>query len=277
LVPPFDPELGRYVHRVLEEFGKRSGFLQLADWGVASATLQAAREAVLADQASSSDLLSELATAPYLNDLDDPERNLLAAMLIKEADLVQHFQKEQRFEQPFGFDSAESWPAYALYDEAGKLVISLRGVIDRVLVGDQGVWCVDYKTGRVDLKLVREFWSSQLFVYYLVLRRQFPKLDIILNYDRIPDYAGGGTGLSDSIGDLAPEHPVITSGWVSKRNRITLGSDDAEWSLESIHQEILAYVDFLKRGVFPLTARDEQKACAHCHFERICRKTALPR
>jgi len=58
--------------------------------------------------------------------------------------------------------------------------------------------------------------------------------------------------------------------------RLPIGGE-AEWSVDQIKAETLKYAQSLADNYFPLTTRDQQKACAYCPFDRICRKTALPR
>jgi len=280
IVPPFDPELGLLVHRLLERFGKRGGFGELADLKVTAGLLEEIRNELLADESliQREDLISHLRSEPYLDNFDKPELNLISAMLMKEAALLGQFESESYFEQAFGLPdrSGDSWPELVIADTDNSLRMILRGVVDRVVVGPGGVWCVDYKTGGIDLDATRGFWSSQMLVYFLVLKERYPDKSVILNLDQVSGYALGTSGLSDPIGELDPHHPVMSAGLSNNRRSIAI-REDGDWSLEGIRKAILDYGSHLKEGTYPLTTRDESRACQYCQFERICRKGSLPR
>jgi ATP-dependent exoDNAse (exonuclease V) beta subunit len=271
-------ELGNLVHKVLEHFGKAGGFLT-AGQDLEQAYLQLERSAgevlKLAQVDLSSDLLDSKGGEVYFTNFHDPSRNLLSAMLQLEQDTLTHFPSAGLHEQSFGkSDDPDSWPLHDISND--DISLNLLGQIDRVFFNASHVWASDYKTGAVDLKQSREFWTSQMFFYYMVLKSKFPELDVVLTYEQLKSFRNAQFGFNGYLGDTESDHPLLTT--LPSRGNVTIPiAAGADWNLERIEKETLNYARFLAAGNFPLTDRDESKACAYCQFERICRKTALPR
>jgi len=282
-------EIGNLVHQVLEKFGKAGGFLLVnEDMNTALDKLEAITIQHLEDKEVNpeADLLDSKWSELYFKNFRDPEQNLLAAMLQIEADSLSSYNDIGLHEQAFGYnDKPESWSSIDIANES--LSLSLRGIIDRVFIAGDHVWATDYKTGKVDMKDSREFWTSQMLFYYLVLKSRFPDKEVILTYEQVKAFKENAIGFKGYIGDIESENPVMDSlpprskailaiqendEWPARRS-----SQNEDWSIERIKEETLAYAQHLADNDFPLTNRDEDKACAYCHFDRICRKTALPR
>ena len=271
-------EVGNLVHKVLERFGRDGGFVLAVDNFPAalkkleeiSMTLMAEKQVVLDEN-----LLHNKWGELYFKNFDDVEQNLLAAVLKIELDVLPSFNDVGLHEQAFGdMEDVESWPSYKI--EGGSIKLSLRGKIDRVLVSEKHVWATDYKTGKVDIKESKELWTSQMLFYYLVLKSRYPEKEVVLTYEQVKGFRDTAFGIKGYIGDVDSDHPVMAT--LPSRSRATLGiGDEADWSIDGIKRETLAYAQALADNHFPLTSRDEQQACAYCPFDRICRKTALPR
>ncbi|NQV40777.1 MAG: UvrD-helicase domain-containing protein [Candidatus Marinimicrobia bacterium] len=271
-------EVGNLVHKVLERFGKDGGFLlAVDDFPTALEKLEAISESLLAEKEIDldADLLHNKWGELYFKNFRDVEQNLISAMLKSELEVLPSFQEVGFHEQAFGdMDDPESWPSYEIKGDSIKL--SLLGKIDRVLVSDKYVWATDYKTGKVDIKESKDLWTSQMLFYYLVLKSQYPEKDVVLTYEQVKGYRDNAFGIKGYIGDVDSDHPVMDT--LPPRSRATLGiGGEADWTIDKIKAETLAYAQALADNHFPLTSRDERQACAYCPFDRICRKTALPR
>ena len=271
-------EVGTLVHQVLEEFGNKGGFIT-AGKDLPAALQQLKSVALELIERKKIDLDADLLNSQwrelYFRHFHDPEKNLLAAMLKIEADTLRDFNDKGLHEQAFGNDQDErSWPTFKI--ESPEIRLTLRGQIDRVLVSGAHVWATDYKTGKVDIKDSREFWTSQMLFYYLVLKSRFPEKNVVLTYEQLKAYKNNDYGIKAFLGDTSSEHPVI-GNLNPKSNTVLPISPDEEWSIDRIQTETLGYAQYLVDNSFPLTDRPEKQACAHCHFDRICRKTALPR
>ncbi len=271
-------EVGNLVHKVLEHFGKQGGFLLAAsDLPAAIVLLEKSAQSWLEEQKIDPEatLLDSKWSQLYFQNFQDPKRNLLSALLTVEKAVLAQFAVPGLHEQAFGFPEDEtSWPAFEIESETLKL--TLRGKIDRVMVSGDQVWATDYKTGKVDIKDSREFWTSQMLFYYLILKSRFPEKSVVLTYEQVKAFRDGAYGFKGYIGDMLADNPVMETKPQRSRPFVTI-DDDEEWSVASIKAKTLEYAQFLADNAFPLTSRHESKACAYCPFDRICRKTALPR
>jgi ATP-dependent exoDNAse (exonuclease V) beta subunit len=271
-------EVGNLVHLLLERFGKAGGFaLAVDNFQGALEKLGEISTVLLAEKGVDldADLLHNKWGELYFKNFGDVENNLIAAMLKTELDVLPSFVKAGLYEQPFGDpDDSESWPSYEIRGNAIKL--SLRGKIDRVLLSDKHVWATDYKTGKVDIKESRELWTSQMLFYYLVLKSQYPDSDVVLTYEQVKGFREEAFGIQGYVGDLQSQHPVLNT--LPSRPSVALAiGGEADWNMDRIQTETLSHAQVLADNHFPLTTRDEKKACEYCHFDRVCRKTALPR
>ncbi|MBC8377225.1 MAG: exodeoxyribonuclease V subunit gamma [FCB group bacterium] len=271
-------EVGNLVHKVLERFGRDGGFLLANDnFPAALQRLEEIATALLKEKEIDldADLLHNKWGELYFRNFQDVEQNLIAAMLKMELSVLPAFRDVGLHEQAFGdAEDEQSWPAYKI--EGSSIKLSLLGKIDRVLVSGKQVWATDYKTGKVDIKESKELWTSQMLFYYLVLKSQYPGSDVVLTYEQIKGYRDNAIGLKGYIGDVDSDHPVMDT--LPARSKATLAiSDEEDWTVERIKAETLSYAQALADNHFPLTTRDEKHACAYCPFDRICRKTALPR
>ena len=271
-------EVGNLVHKVLERFGQDGGFLLASEnFPAALQKLEKIATTLLTEKEIDldADLLHNKWGELYFKNFQDVEQNLIAAMLKIELDVLPAFRELGLPEQAFGdLDDNASWPAYEI--EGSSLKLSLRGKIDRVLVSGNNVWATDYKTGKVDLKDSRDLWTSQMLFYYLVLKTQYPDQDVVLTYEQIKGYRDNAIGIKGYIGDVESDHPLMET--LPSRSKVSLAiGGEAEWSVDRIKAETLSYAQALADNHFPLTNRDEKKACAYCPYDRICRKTALPR
>lgn len=271
-------EVGNLVHKVLEIFGNENGFLIAAnDLSAGLSKLESVAKDYLEEQEIDphADLLDNKWSELYFKNFQDPHRNLLAAMLRIESPILAEYDDRGFHEQAFGdMNDEKSWPAVVIENEA--LNVSLRGKIDRVFVKGDCVWATDYKTGRVDIKQSREFWTSQMLFYYLVLKTRFPEKDVVLTYEQVKAFKESAYGFKGYLGDVDSENPIM--GTLPPRSKATIPiADDQDWSIDRIKTETLSYVQYLADNTFPLTDREESIACAYCSFDRICRKTALPR
>lgn len=271
-------EVGNLVHKVLERFGRAGGFL-LANNNF-SAALQKLEEiatALLEEKEIDldADLLHNKWGELYFRNFQDVEQNLIAAMLKMELNVLTAFLDVGLHEQAFGeTEDKQSWPAYKI--EGSSIKLSLLGKIDRVLVSGKRVWATDYKTGKVDINESKELWTSQMLFYYLVLKSQYPDSDVVLTYEQIKGYRDNAIGIKGYIGDVDSDHPVMDT--LPSRSRATMAiGGEADWTVDRIKAETLHYAQALADNHFPLTSRDEKHACAYCPYDRICRKTALPR
>ncbi|MCF7824062.1 MAG: UvrD-helicase domain-containing protein [Candidatus Marinimicrobia bacterium] len=270
-------EIGNLVHQVLEKFGKAGSFLLVgSDLNAALVQLETIALQHLKDKdvKPELDLLDSKWSELYFKNFSDPDQNLLAAMLQIEADALSSYGDIGLHEQAFGYsDDLESWPSIKISDES--ITLSLVGKIDRVLVSGEHVWASDYKTGKVDIKDSQDFWTSQMLFYFLVLKSRFPDKKVVLTYDQVRAFKENEVGLKGYLGDVESESPIMST--VRSKNQLLAIGDQGDWSIKRIQAETLACAQHLADNEFPLTSRDEDKACAYCHFERICRKTALPR
>jgi len=269
-------EVGNLVHKVLERFGKDDGFLLArTDLEAAFEKLESISATLLTEKGVDldADLLHNKWGERYFRNFRDPELNLISALIKHEQDILEAFNDAGLHEQSFGDPTDEkSWDAFELEDSSIKL--SLQGKIDRVMVSDKYVWATDYKTGNVDIKDSKEFWTSQMLFYYLVLRSRFPDHDVVLTYEQVKSFKDG-VGMKGFIGDLVSEHPAM-GGIQGKSRPFQPIGEEEDWTVERIHSQILEYAIPLRENSFPLTTRDVKKACAFCPFERICRLSAYP-
>lgn len=271
-------EVGNLVHQVLENFGKADGFLlAIEDFASALDTLRTVALELLKEQEIEleDDLIQSKWGELYFTNFHDPTKNLITAMLQVEKDSLKKFGDGGLHEQAFGDSKDEaSWPAYEI--EGADIKLSLRGKIDRVLLDNQNVWATDYKTGIVNISDSREFWTSQMLFYYLVLKSRYPDKNVVLTYEQIKGFKDNAFGFKGHLGDLESDNPVLDM--ITPRSKAVIPiADDEDWSVDRIKSETLAYAQALVDNDFPLTSRDEGIACAYCPFDRICRKTALPR
>lgn len=268
--------VGNLIHEILERFGLEDGFK------IAAADLKAAYNklgSVISDLLREKDinpddrLLDNVRTRLLLKNHKDKEKNLLAAMLGFEAEVLKEYEEEQYFEKEFGDASgSDSWPAYMM--ETEDLKLKLHGKIDRVLVSKNDVWATDYKTGRADLSDTKYFWTSQMLFYYLILRNQYPDKNIILSYEQLKSMRKKEHGLKAILGDTKSDNPVLSLKDMGSRLLI---EDGGEWSINRIMEETFFHAQRLADRNFPLTEREEKRACEYCEYDRICRKTSLPR
>jgi len=270
-------EVGNLVHKVLERFGLDNGFLLASeDFSAALTKLETVANTVLAENKIDLDanLLHNKWGELYFKNFQDVEENLLSALLKIELDVLPAFKDKGFHEQAFGdTEDPDSWPSYEI--EGDSIKLSLRGKIDRVFISGKSVWATDYKTGWVELKDSREFWTSQMLFYYLVLKSQYPDKDVVLTYEQVRAFRDKTIGIKGYIGDVESDHPVMDTLPARSRATQRIGGD-AEWTIDTIKSETLRYAQPLADNNFPLTDRDEGHACAYCHYDRICRKTALP-
>ncbi|MEA3287728.1 MAG: UvrD-helicase domain-containing protein [Candidatus Marinimicrobia bacterium] len=271
-------EVGNLVHKLLENFGNEGGFLLvIKDLPTGLAKLEEVALSLLKEQEidPEANLLDSKWNELYFKNIQDPQRNLLAAMLDREALVLKKFGDKGLHEQTFGFKEKEdSWPAFEIEGESLKL--SLRGKIDRVFSAGNAVWATDYKTGVVELKDSQEFWTSQMLFYYLILKSHFPDKSVVLTYEQVKAFKKDAVGFKGYIGDLESDNPVLVTKPTRAKPFLPIAEHEA-WSVERIKAETLNYAQYLADNAFPLTTRDEKKACAYCPYKRICRKTALPR
>ncbi|NQV30958.1 MAG: exodeoxyribonuclease V subunit gamma [Candidatus Marinimicrobia bacterium] len=271
-------EVGNLVHKVLEMFGRAGGFLLAVNDFPNAMTLleQIANDALREKQVDlDTDLLNNKWGELYFKNFQDPERNLIAALLQAESNILSQFNDRGLHEQSFGdVNDEESWPSFEM--ESAKLKLSLRGKLDRVFVSEKHVWAADYKTGSIDVGDSRDFWTSQMLFYYIVLKSRFPDKGVVLTYEQLKSFKDGAYGIQGYLGDLSSDNPVLDRLSPKSRAVVPIGVDE-DWSVEKIQKETLAFAQPLAENNFPLTSRDENKACAYCLYERICRKTALPR
>ena len=271
-------EVGNLVHKVLEMFGRAGGFLLVAkDFQKCLKVLEKIAIEMLSEKEIDldGDLLNNKWSELYFRNFHDPERNLIAAMLQAESKVLSQFNDIGLHEQAFGDGNDEdSWPAFEI--ESSELKLSLRGKLDRVFVSGKNVWAADYKTGRVDVNDSREFWTSQMLFYYIVLKSRYPDKDVVLTYEQLKSFKDGAYGIQGYVGDVKSDNPVL-DGLSPKSRAVVPIAEAEEWSIERIRSETLVYAQPLVDNNFPLTLRDENIACAYCLYERICRKTALPR
>ena len=271
-------EVGNLVHKVLERFGRAGGFLLAVDnFPAALEKLEEISTTLLAEKEVDldADLLHNKWGELYFKNFGDVEQNLISAMLKKELEVLPSFQDVGLHEQAFGdVDDSESWPSYEI--EGDSIKLSLLGKIDRVLVTDKHVWATDYKTGKVDIKESKELWTSQMLFYYLVLKPQYPEKNVVLTYEQVKGFRDNAFGIKGYIGDVDSDHPVMDTLPTRSQAALAIGGE-ADWTIDRIKTETLGYAQALADNYFPLTSRDEMHACAYCPFDRICRKTALPR
>lgn len=268
-------EVGNLVHKVLERFGKADGFmLAQEDFSAALAKLEDVALALLDEKEIDldADLLHNKWGELYFRNIQAPAQNILAALLELEIQTLSTFKNAGLHEQKFGYpDDERSWSTFEL--EGPSIKLSLQGKIDRVMVSDKYVWATDYKTGYVEMKDTKEFWTSQMLFYYLVLKNQYPQKDVVLTYEQVKSFAKS-FGFKGFIGDMDSDNPVLLN--LSPRSRAfqSIG-DGEEWTIDRIKSETLKHAQALVDNCFPITERDQSRACAHCPFERICRKTAM--
>jgi len=270
-------EVGNLVHKVLERFGRDGGFLlAIADFPAALEKLEEIAKTLLEEKEIDldADLLHNKWGEVYFKNFQDVEQNLIAAMLKIELEVLPSFGEVGLHEQAFGDkDDEKSWPSFDI--EGSNIKLSLRGKIDRVFKSGNNVWATDYKTGRVAIKESKEFWTSQMLFYYLILKSQYPEQDVVLTYEQVKSFRNDYIGIKGYIGDVDSDHPVMDT--LPPRSKATLSvGEGGEWTVDRIKAETLRYAQALADNNFPLTSRDKKIACAYCPYDRICRKTALP-
>ena len=268
--------VGNLVHKVLEDFGKAGGFdLARTDLDEALKLLSAVSSKCMEREGvdPGSNLLNLKRTNHYFTNYNNPEKNLLSKMIKNDADLLEAFNVSESYEQVFGGrNEDDSWPAYEI--DGSEVKLKLHGKIDRVFEGDEHVWGVDYKTGYAELKDSREFWSSQMLFYYLVLKSNYPDKNVVLSYEQLKSMRKDEHGVKAILGDTLSDNPVLS---INKRQHKLQIDEGAPWSIPQIKATTLNYAQHIVDNSFPLTERDEERACKYCDFERICRKTSLPR
>ena len=248
---------GSLIHAILEEFLRRQAEadpplgirayddadrLQLHD--IAHAHFEELR----ASGAAGNPLIWEAVAADILADLD-------AFLREDQAWRAEHGWQPSRFEQRFGFEDEDSWPALEL--AVGDLNLRFRGVIDRIdLAGDgRRAFLYDYKTGRsdeykpVEMDPVNSGRALQLAIYAEVARRNLGQPAIDAAYWFISSRGGYAMyGLKQPPEEVAARLQDVLGG-------IAGG---------------------IRQGLFPAVPGDEDEHygtfdnCRWCDYERVC-------
>ncbi|HVD01655.1 MAG TPA: PD-(D/E)XK nuclease family protein [Candidatus Dormibacteraeota bacterium] len=162
------------------------------------------------------------------------------------------------FEQRFGFE--DGWPA-AEVELSGGVKVLLRGLIDRVDVGDGAAYVTDYKTGVASRASdfqedpVLAGTKVQLAVYSNAVRR-------------------GLTSLGNPVGRVTASYWFISAKGGFARVQV----DDEVASATRLAQVMEVVHEGLKTGAFPqvpgeegfMPGRPSFENCKFCEYHRVC-------
>ena len=159
--------------------------------------------------------------------------------------------------------------------------VMLRGIIDRVEIGD-GIFVVaDYKTGSSipGIDDILEGRSLQLPIYLHVLEHIFrEKID-----EELKGVAGVYYVLRDEcrhrlgIGDKSYKDKAFAAS--SSNSQLLPNPDKNAGTLDEVVKQTVdranSFVEAISRGEFPLTLHQPEKVCGGCDFKLICRIGAI--
>jgi RecB family exonuclease len=160
-----------------------------------------------------------------------------------------------RFEQAFGMEREDSWPALEL--RVDGLTLRFRGQVDRIDLSGDGrrAFLYDYKTGRtdtykaVDTDPVIAGRALQLALYTEVARRNLGEADVTAAYWFI-----------SSRGGFAMHRLQCRPDQVSAR----------------LHEVLHHIASGIRQGAFPAVPGEEHEFygtfqnCGYCPYDRVC-------
>ncbi|MFC1556752.1 UvrD-helicase domain-containing protein [candidate division KSB1 bacterium] len=278
-------ETGSIIHKALEQFGKSGGF-DLLKKDKASAYLHLtgclAQELEKRNISPSDNLFARYRFRQFLENLEEnSEINILVRMLNWNAEELAAFTPIY-FEKPFGMPEERyplSWPGIEISDD--RITVNLTGIIDKIMIDhdEKFILATDYKTGSVQLKEIQNFWSSQFFIYYFVLKAQYPDKKVILAYEHLKSLRRNEHGIPFIVGDNdGSDRPLPGSLKTKKHVVICEGSPAPEGTFDSdqVKKMLLDAAIRVEQGNYPLASKESQEhVCKSCDFQKVCRKTCI--
>ncbi|MCK5075691.1 MAG: PD-(D/E)XK nuclease family protein, partial [Calditrichia bacterium] len=278
--------MGNIIHNALEEFGKEKGFTINKQNLLQSCKLLSEKIEYFL-QHYKTDIKHDLFTSFKFNNYfeglaEGTETNLMVKILKWNRDEWEKFNPlyfEKEFKDEGDEEATEKWKPVTITN--GSINITFRGVIDKILKSnnDNIVIGTDYKTGNISSqKDIVELWSSQLLIYYLVLKHYFPEKQVVLAYEQLKSLKAKEHGISYYLGDTENESWNLRDKQYRNKN-ILISRENEEGknviSLEQIIEQFFKAAQKAIDGNFHLTDRDIKKACEYCSYEKICRRDCV--
>jgi len=270
-------QIGTVVHRALHKFGGEGGFQRLKmDISKAAALLSGALEQACAEQniRLSDDLLQSNGLKYYSRGLSElRENNLLVKLLRWNAENLQDFTPVY-FEKEFGDEKSEGlWQEVEMSGRGLKL--RFQGRVDKIMISadEAAALASDYKTGEVEIKDIREYWSSQFPIYYLALKKAFPGKRIILVYEVLKSLQK--SGIAALFGETQPgDEQMLSRSYKTKI--LTLDDTGENLSMREIEEAYISAAKSALEGDFHIAGRELYgKACEHCDYAALCRRDCV--
>ncbi|MEA3500397.1 MAG: PD-(D/E)XK nuclease family protein, partial [Candidatus Marinimicrobia bacterium] len=259
--------LGSVIHSVLEEFGKDGGF-KIAKNNKEKAIEKIAEIFEERIQAEKIDLKNDLILhnlyKNFSDNLIEDGNNLFVNLIdwnIEKFSDLNYEDFETKFIDEVDFDNK-------------KINLNIR--IDKILQDEKQnmIMATDYKTGKVDENDTKEMLSSQFILYYLALKKLYPKKDIVLVYEKLHSLKKKENGFSKFLGDLKNN-----SSFGKKSIKFVNDKDEEVKSSDILLYKIMEFyfqqINKAKRGEYFITDRTEKDICKYCEYDKICRKNSV--
>jgi len=259
--------LGIIIHKVLENFGRINGFeLAKTNKVKAISRLKEIFEDIIEENEIKfkDDLILQKTFKNFNNNFEENGNNLFVKLIdwnLETFNNYDYINFEKQFEETVNYEGKE-------------LNVKLR--IDKILESNNEdmIIATDYKTGNVNEKDTINKLSSQMILYYLILKKMYPKKKIALVFEKMKSFAKNKHGVSKFFGDV--EHNSKFGKKVIKFvNNVNEKTEDDDVVLYEIMEFYFKQIEKIKNGEFYITDRIENNICNYCAYDKICRKNSL--
>ena len=257
---------GNILHKSLQKFGEDNGFkIAQTDMQKGCILLDNTLSRTFREENTNPDknLLQQELYRIFRDGLRDGDAsNILVRLLEWNKDKLADFD-EILCEQSFGLKKESSWKNLEISDNG--IVLSFGGIIDKVLKDNtsKSIIATDYKTGAIDPKDAERRLSSQMIIYSLALKQNFPDFEVSSVYEKLKSMKKDGYGLTGFF-RLETEDMLQYS---HKRTSFEIDLTEMKEHLLKLSKQALD-------GLFPVAIKSRQiKACKYCEYEMICRKS----
>lgn len=182
------------------------------------------------------------------------------------------------FEVPFGSSVMPRFRRDKKLDLGEEIQIGdvkMRGIIDRVEIGDEFFVVADYKTGSTVPKIddIIEGRSVQLPVYLKALEQFWEQQGQNLKgtagvYYQLREKCKAKLGLGDAEYNYIAFKAGKTNGQIVPGKKVDLSLDEI---VARSSNYLSDYVEAISHGEFPLTPHAPDEVCRYCPYKRICR------
>jgi len=259
--------LGSVIHKVLEEFGKDNGF-EIAKNNKKKAIGKLSiifEEKVQAEKIDlKNDLILHNLYKKFSDNLIEEGNNLFVNLIDWNVEKFSDFDYkdfETKFKDEVEFDNK-------------KINLNIR--IDKILQNEEQnmVVATDYKTGIVEKTDTKKMLSSQFILYYLALKKLYPKKDIVLVYEQLKSLKDKENGFSKFYGNVKNQQQFGKKivKFVTNENNEQNNSDIILYKVMKFYFE---QIDKVKRGEYFITDRPDKDACKYCEYDKLCRKNSI--